>query len=86
MSIDFEGGEVLVLLSEDALNVVGVAGSIEGLGKLIKREHEKVDQQVIEWAFIPNASGGWNVYVTVLFDGGDQKENQFVAQRHNNYV
>ena len=86
MSIDFKGGEVLVLLSEDALNVVGVAGSIEGLGKLIKREHEKVDQQVIEWAFIPNTSGDWNVYVTVLFDGGDQKENQFVAQRYNNYV
>ena len=85
MNVDFEGGEVLVLLSEDTLNVVGVASSITGFNTLIRDEHEKVNQQVIEWAFTRTKNDSYNIYVTVLFDGGDQKENHFFAKKFKNY-
>ena len=84
MNVNFEEGEVLVLLTEYDRKPIGVAGSLEGFSTLIE-ETLNDDDYIVKWVHTTEDDCIFNIDVTILFNDGDQRNEGFIAKKYNIY-
>lgn len=86
MNVDFEKGEVLALLTEDDRKLIGIASTAEGFNQLIEDTFTDEDDWIIKWVHTTKDDCLFDIYVTVSFDDGDQREEHFKAAKYHIYA
>lgn len=92
MNVKFEEGEALILISEESYGVsgwgkrlLGVATTLDGFGILVESQIKDDDDWVIKWVYTTKDDYTFDIYVTISFDGGDEREDHYKAYRVRNY-